>query len=244
VKLHQLNAIIGSIRSQDQTIWDKAQAALRNQKAMTGRSRVYTPKDDGEDKLPAEYQKVQLVAADVTELAARAHAVQLDAELTQDTANTQARADLVVEGVTIASDVPVSALLRLEARLVTVASFVRAIPVQDQSEDWAWDANRRAYASAPVTTVKTKKVPRASVLVDPTQFHRAEIREWAEDVLTGTWETTELTGTMPEAARQEIIRRVGALTVAVKAAREAANTIDVTDRKIGTAIFDYLLSRD
>ena len=63
-----------------------------------------------------------------------------------------------------------------------------------------------------------------------------------EDVQVGTWSTVRFSGAMPAARQRELLARVNALQDAVKIAREEANGLDVTDRHVGGALFDYLLA--
>jgi hypothetical protein len=60
----------------------------------------------------------------------------LDLAATQDFANTEAKASVVVDGQTILTDVPVPYLLFLEKQLQDVKTFVLSLPVLSIDKDW------------------------------------------------------------------------------------------------------------
>ncbi|MBA2680632.1 MAG: hypothetical protein H0U76_19830 [Ktedonobacteraceae bacterium] len=49
----------------------------------------------------------------------------------------------------------------LEKQLVDLHTFVRKLPVLDPSETWTLDSSADCWATEPVQTLKTKKVPPA-----------------------------------------------------------------------------------
>lgn len=163
-----------------------------------------------------------------------------DLQLTQDVGNTQAKADVVVDGQTVLSDVPVTYLLWLDKHLSDLRTFVDKLPTLDPSEAWAWDDARGCWASAPVETVRSKKVPRNHVLAEATEKHPAQVQVFNEDVPVGNWTTVKLSGALPPAQIREYRSRVTKLQDAVKVAREQANSVEVTDRPAGAAVLGYL----
>src|SRR5207342_3582487 len=86
-----------------------------------------------------------------------------DVTATKDYTNCKARADVVVDGKPLLREVPVTYLLFLEKQLVDLHTFIKKLPVLDASETWNFDASADAFATEPVQTVKTKKVPRNHV---------------------------------------------------------------------------------
>ncbi|WP_443608529.1 DUF7873 family protein [Actinomadura violacea] len=65
---------------------------------------------------------------------------------------------------------------------------------------------------------------------------------YTEDVIVGTWTRTAFSGALPARRVNELRERVAKLQAAIKFAREEANGAEVTDRKVGEAVFGYLFA--
>lgn len=208
---------------------------------FAGIERTYAPLDDDGVQLPAESTKVQQRAENLLSGDLRAAWVRMhDLVATKDKANTQASADVVVDGSTIATNVPVTYLIWLEKQLTHLATVVGKMPTLDPAVDWHTD-NDGDWATQVTQTVKTAKVPRNHVLAEATDKHPAQVQMYTEDVVVGRWSTTKRSGALPGSRQRELLAKVAALAEAVKFAREQANGLDVTDQWVGEAIFDYLL---
>jgi len=209
---------------------------------LTGISRAYRPRAEDGDKLPPESTKVQLKADDVLTEVASVMTRLFDVTLTKDYANTLARADVIVGGEPILTDVPVTYLLFLEKQLTDLHTIVAKLPLLDPAEEWALDEARGCYATQPSSTVRAKKVPRNHVLAEATQQHPAQVQVYMEDVPEGDWTTVKFSGALPAARVRTLMDRITALQHAVKYAREEANGTEVTDKAAGDAVFSYLFA--
>jgi hypothetical protein len=85
-------------------------------------------------------------------------------------------------------------------------------------------------------------VPRNHVKAEATDKHPAQVEVYFEDVTVGTWTTTKFSGALPATRVHELEARVEKLAHAVKFAREEANGFEVSDRRVGEAVFGYLLA--
>ena len=159
---------------------------------------------------------------------------------TKDWTNCVARAYVVVDGQTVAADVPVTYLLFLEKQLVDLHTFVKKLPVLDAAESWVRDDSTDSWRTEPVRTIRTKKVPRNHVKAEATEKHPAQVEVYYEDVAVGYWTTVKFSGALPAKRVNEILDRVVALQTAVKFAREEANNAEAVDQRIGAAVFGYL----
>jgi hypothetical protein len=164
----------------------------------------------------------------------------LDVVATQDWANCQARADVVVDGRKLLQGVPVTHLLFLEKQLVDLRTFVEALPVLDAAEDWEYKPEVDSYVSRPARTNRTRKVPKNHVKYEATKEHPAQVEVYMEDVWVGTWTTTKFSGAVPAAARNAMLERVRKLLEAVKCAREEANGLEVKPQKVGASLLGYV----
>lgn len=115
------------------------------------------------------------------------------------------------------------------------------LPVLDASESWSYDQAADCWATEPVQTTKTKKIPRNHVKAEATDKHPAQVEVYYEDVVVGHWRTVKFSGALPASRVKELLGRVDKLQQAVKFAREEANNSEVTDQRIGERFFAYLL---
>ena len=240
-KLNQIIAIEKGVKNQTTRVETDLYHALEKKPLFAGLSRRYTPKDEEDgDQLPPEAVPVQIKTGEVVEQLTSALTRLIDITATKDAANTRAKADVVVDGVVVAAEVPVTTLMFLEKELEKLAAFISRIPILDPTSQWTYDPNRGVYVSTPVSTVRTKKVPRNHVLYEATKEHPAQVQLFHEDLIVGTWEKTEFSGAIPADELADINSRLDKLRVAVKFAREAANNIEVTDVKYGELVLTYL----
>jgi hypothetical protein len=114
------------------------------------------------------------------------------------------------------------------------------LPTLDASELWSFDQAADCWATEPVQTTKTKKIPRNHVKAEATEKHPAQVEVYYEDVVVGHWKTVKFSGALPAKRIKELLERVDELQQAVKYAREEANNTEVTDQHLGGKIFGYL----
>lgn len=240
-KLNQIIAVEKSVKSRSFQELTEAHHALQKPTLLSGISRTYRPKDEEGEQLPPEATKVQIKAEEVVRETASILTRLFDVTAIKDWANCVAKADVVVDGRTLLKDVPVTYLLFLEKQLVDLYTFVRKLPVLDASETWEFDASADCWATEPVQTVRTKKIPRNHVKAEATEKHPAQVEVYHEDVTVGYWRTLKFSGAMPAKRVNELLDRVEKLQQAVKFAREEANNVETTEQKIGDAVFQYIL---
>ncbi|MEV5828067.1 hypothetical protein AB0L25_21180 [Spirillospora sp. NPDC052242] len=239
-RLNQIIAVEKGVKSKSVQDLAAAQQAVQKAPLLSGISRTYQPKDEEGEQFPAESTRVQVKVDDVLRDVTGSLTRLFDVTATKDWANCDARADVAVDGTTILRDVPVSYLLFLEKQLKELHGFVRRLPVLDAAETWVFDPSTDVWRTEPVRTVKTKKVPRNHVKAEATENHPAQVEVYYEDVTIGHWTTVKFSGALPARRVNELLGRIERLQDAVKFAREEANGADVTDRRVGEAVFGYL----
>jgi hypothetical protein len=240
-KLNQIIAVEKGVKSTVSRDVTDGYHELQKAALLTGISRTYTPRDDEGDKLPAEYTKVQVNAMDVVRQSAERLTELFDITATKDCTNQVATADVVVDGKTLVSKVPVTYLLFLEKQLTDLHTLIKKLPILDGSENWHMDESQGCYATEPVQTTRTKKIPRNHVKAEATDKHPAQVEVYYEDVIVGTWRTVKLSGAVPAPTVAALLGRVEKLQAAVKFAREEANETTAVEKKVGDAVFQYLL---
>ncbi len=239
-KLNQIIAVEKSIKSQTMRELTDAHQKLQKPALLSGITRTYRPLDDDGEQYPPESTRVQVQAEQVITETTDILTKLFDITATKDWANGDARADVVVDGETIIADVPVTYLLFLEKQLTDLHTFIKKLPVLDAAEIWEFDQSQDVWATEPIQTTKTKKIPRNHVKAEATTEHPAQVEVYYEDVIVGYWRTVKYSGAMPATRVSTLLTRVRALQEAVKFAREEANSLEVENQSIGEKVFDYL----
>jgi hypothetical protein len=239
-KLNQIIAIEKSTKSKSFQDITEAHHALQRQTALAGISRTYRPRDEEGEQLPPESTKVQTKAQDIIRQTVESLTKLFDVTATKDWANTKAKADVVVDGTVLLSQAPATYLLFLEKQLTDLHTFVKKLPVLDAAETWSFDASADCWATEPVQTLRTKKVPRNHVKAEATEKHPAQVEVYYEDVTVGYWRTVKFSGALPAQRVNELLARVERLQEAVKFAREEANNLEVEEQKVGEKLLNYL----
>ncbi|MDT5032255.1 MAG: hypothetical protein QOC94_2426 [Actinoplanes sp.] len=239
-KLNQIIAVEKGVKSKSFADLTDAHHAVQKSAPLAGISRVYQPKDEEGEQLPPESTRVQLKTEDILREVAETLTRLFDVTATKDWSNLTARADVTVDELTIARDVPVTYLLFLEKQLTDLHTFVKKLPVLDAAESWVRDDSTDSWKTEPVRTIRTKKVPRNHVKAEATEKHPAQVDVYYEDVAVGYWTTVKFSGALPAKRVNDLLDRVLKLQTAVKFAREEANSVDVLDQKVGATIFGYL----
>ena len=209
---------------------------------FNGHYRQWKPATEDSEKFPAESKKVQAYAKELLNQYTEIRQEVFDIELAKDLTNATARADIVVDEIMIASELPATTLLALEKELTDVRTFIQGLPVLDPSESWTNDPNNQfLYKTSPERVSRTKKIEKPLVLYPATPEHPAQVKTTTEDIIIGEWETVKHTGAIPVAEKLKYWQRVNALLDAVKQARERANSAIVVEKKLGKPIFDFIL---
>jgi hypothetical protein len=239
-KLNQIIAVEKSVKARAQSEITEAYQQLQKPALLAGLARTYRPKDEEGERLPPESTRVQLRTEETFKKVSAALTELLDVTLTKDLANCEARADVTVDGQVLIARAPVTYLLFLEKQLVDLHTFIKKLPVLDASESWVYDAAQDCFATEPVETLRTRKVPRNHVKAEATEKHPAQVEVYYEDITVGFWRTVKFSGALPARRVAELLERVEKLQRAVKFAREEANGYEVKNQKVGEALFSFL----
>lgn len=169
----------------------------------------------------------------------------LDVRYQIDLANSTAVANLVVDGKTVAAGVPVSYLLMLEARLVTLRETYKAIPTHAPGIEWVADREQSDAGDIfksknPRVEFITEKKVLHEIIVPATEHHPAQVASHSRDERVGKSETVQFSSTVTPADKADMLARIDALMLASKRARQRANTVEAPKARIGAALLDYI----
>lgn len=240
-KLHQIIALANGRKSRTQSAITQIYHKLQQSALFAGMKKSYQPKEEDGNIYPGEEQRLQLRAESLLTEASIEWSKLFNVVATQDEANTNASADVVVDGKIVIPNLPVSTLLFLEKQLADVKTALNHLPILDPAKEWSFSEGAGCFRSTPIQTTKTKKIPRFTVAYEATKEHPAQVDKDSEDVLEGYWTKVEFSGAITAARKTLLIERLDALADAVKIAREEANAIEAPPIVIGHGIFDYLL---
>jgi len=242
----KLNQIIAVEKGTKERVHKETTAiyqSLGKTEPMQGISRTYQPLNEEGERLPAENKYVQVNVHSLLERIQEILTGLFDVTLTKETGNLKAVADVVVDGQTILSAVPVTYLLFLEKQLTDIRTVLGALPRLDPADRWEWDEQQGFYKSAVVQTARTKKVTEFVIAAPATDKHPAQVKEVTNDVLAGYWSTVKFSATMEPTDISRLVERTERLLKAVKFAREEANSVEVDQKKAGEAIFSYIFAK-
>lgn len=239
-KLNQVVAIEKGVNSRATAEISEVYKMAQKPVLFNGFHKTYQPVDENGEQYPDENQKVQMTVADVLERVKESKVELLDTVAQKDYANTNATADVVVDGNVLVKKAPVPYLLFLEKQLTDIRTLVGALPVLDPNEDWTLDAGNGIYKSRPVKTHRTKKVTKPLVLFPATDKHPAQTDKIIEDVVVGFWEQVKMSGAMQDKAQKALLKKVETLLDAVKQAREEANNSDAPKVEVGAELLGYI----
>lgn len=169
----------------------------------------------------------------------------VDTVLSKDVANMQAQADIVVDNVAIATDVPATTLLGLETKLVELRKVLDAIPTLPPGVGWERDEQLGAGAYRSIhliETIKDVKDTEYRVVAPSTPEHPAQVAAVPITKAVGKYQTAYKSGMMSSLHKAEHLTRLDTMLKAVKKARARANEQQVDKQHIGCDIFDYIVS--
>lgn len=241
-KLNQVIAIEKGVKSRVYSEVTELHKTCQKPDLFNGFSKVYRKQNDDSEDYPPERKKVQFKADDVLDRIAKLDTELFNTTATKDWANCNAVADIMLDGEVLLEKVPATYLLFLEKQLTDIHTFLEKMPILDESEEWTKDTGSGLYKTLAISTHKTKKTQKPIVMYDATVEHPAQTQLITEDVLVGYWDTVKHSGTLPAPRKEALIERVEKLLIAVKFAREEANSTDATNKFVGEKLFGYLFA--
>ena len=240
-KLHELLAVEPDLKSEAQRLASKVKALFSEGKGkLIGQIRTYQPLEEGGQDFVDEITEMATTVDDELADWEVAFSGWLDAAIQKEITNQETGADVVLDGMTLFENMPATALLNLEAKLVEIRQVFKQIPTNDPTESWSRDVDLGCFVSRPRTTYKAKKMLRNHVKAEATKEHPAQVEVYTEDIRVGTWTTIIHSGMVTPVEKQNRLKRIDLLIRAVKQARQRANSIEITDVHLGRKLFAYI----
>jgi hypothetical protein len=169
-----------------------------------------------------------------------------DAMLQKEATNQTAIADLIVDGITIATELPATFLLGMETRLKHLRGVYESIPTLQPGVEWEKDPDTGEgiyKTKLPEEKLKTETIVEPVVLYPATKEHPAQVKEMSKVINVGKYVQTTWSGMISPAEKSAYLSRIDKLIRAFKKARQRANTTEVVNKSIGAEIFAYIDSK-
>lgn len=246
-KLHELLAVESDLRAQAESCRADLKTTFEKKgHHFTKKVVTFKPSAEGaEDKVESQLQLQTTVTKELAWIGEKiAKAMDLGHQI--DVANTQAKADVVLDNAfVLLADVPTTSLLRLEHRLTELRDLLHAVPTLDPAKGFAPDPTEGdgIFRARDEVKPRTEKQFSFVVMVPPADKHPAQVKELMLDKPSGTLLTQEWSSLVTVAAKGDMLDRVEELLRAVKKARARANDmdLDVRENKIGAAVLRYVI---
>jgi hypothetical protein len=246
-KVHELLAVETSLKSQaEKTRSDLLHTFEKKRHLFAEKIVTFIPKDETEPRVTEDQSSLQSTIQKELDWLTGIWSKALDVSYQIANANTESSADVELEdGTVLLYNLPATALLELEKRVVEMKSVVDNIPTLDPAKSFTLDMDRGKgiYRAKEDVKIRTKKVQEHVVVVQPTPQHPAQVAVVSRDIPVGNVQTQEWSGLITPAEKSEMIDRVEKLGRAIKAARARANTTEVSiSKRIGETLLNYVFS--
>lgn len=244
-ELHQLLPVETNLQGLSKKVMEEAVGTFGKRERFTGIVKTLKMFDDA--RKGEEATEVQDITTTVDEKLAyveEAVARYWDAFLQKESTNQEASADLIVEGKVLASNVPATALLGFETKLKELRAMYEAIPTLAPGIKWESTDVPGVFSNPhEEERMKTEKTIQFKEVSKATDKHPAQVEKWTADVPVGKYVTTTTSSAMPVSRKSELLARIDKLIQAVMAARMAANSTEIVNVAIGSALIDFIHGR-
>lgn len=239
-KLFELLAVEPDLKkSANETI--KGTAALFGQPGkFTGQVISFHPLLETEPELQTESTEMAFSVEDELDTLRKTFGSYVDVTVQKEVANTIAFQDVYLGDRKFLENMSATALLNLEGRLEELRKVYEAIPTLDSTERWTYDESRGCFLSERRQSYRTKKLLRNHIKYEATKEHPAQVEVYTEDVPAYRVEKEFESGMLTPSDKARRLERLDKLALAVKTARQRANSVEVTLLKVSDKIFDYI----
>jgi hypothetical protein len=248
-KLHELLAVEQDLAGTFKNILEETKTTFNKKTAhFMSAHRVlkyYDEEKERAEKAPEEHQAMQTTVQKKLDYQQKHIVRYLDAVLQKEKTNQKAVADIVVDGITIASNVPATFLLGLESKLKQVRDVYSAIPTLQPQIEWTEDPDKGEGVfkmKHAEETYKTEKVIVPQILYEATKEHPAQVEKIQETKNVGKYTKNVWSGMITSAQKSVVLGKIDKLIRAVKKARQRANSVEIEKVDIGKALFDHINS--
>ena len=251
-KLHELLAVEGDLEGIHKKILEENKVTFAKKAGLFfGFLKTLEMFEEGAPKAPEEHQELATTVQGKLDYQTESAIRYFDAVLQKERTNQHAKADIIIDGMTVAKEMPATFLLGLETRLKNLRVVYDVIPTLPPGQNWQKDESMGDHvyvAEHPEETFKTARTTKSKVLV-PAQFPKegeggtslpAQVDKWEETENVGRYTKKTWSGMISPAEKSVLMGRIDTLIRAVKKARQRANMTEIVKISIGKEIFTYI----
>jgi hypothetical protein len=245
-KLHELLAVEADKANVFKAVVDEAKVTFtkRSEHFFGFQKRLeYFDEEENAKSGTVDIKEIDTTVYDKLDWVGQQFSGYIDVVLQKEKTNQEAVADLEIDGVVIAKDLPATFLLGLEEKMKRIKDMILTVGTLPPGIKWEKDPSKGEHIYKrvePETTFKTEKTFMHKVLYDATKEHPAQIEKWNVNTNVGKYITDSWSGLISPAKKAELLERVDKLIQATKKARMRANCTEVKPASIGNAICRFI----
>jgi hypothetical protein len=218
----------------------KGSGAKSESGPLKGIEKSYTPVADDGMKFESEKKNLITTAIDRLNYTFNQFEKLFDYTATRDLTNTKAFADVVIDGTSILTQVPVDTLYEGMKFLTEIRGILHEIPTLDGSYDWRPGEKPGTWVRGPVITYRREKFTKGIVLAPATEKFQANVKEVTDEKIVGQWSAMYYDGCMTSAMQEALLKECDKLIAAFNEAHQNANKAEVQTMNVGAAILNRL----
>jgi hypothetical protein len=241
-KLHEILAVEPDAKAQTNKVLAETERVFKNAKDYIEGETVVVeniledePHHDGSEKL------IVTTVPDRTKYTLESIAKEAKVSAAKASTNAAAKADVILPGGTTLTDVPAEVIMKYIDKMKQVRAVIALQPTLDNRTRWTPDPNRdNVYVGPTTSKIGTRKVQAFEVVVKPTEFHPAEIRDVSKDIPARNTKTTRSSGAIPSTVKAAQLKKADQCIEALKRALERANGTEVVDSNDFNTILELI----
>lgn len=247
-KLHELLAVENQLASTANKVMKETTKTLSEKRSIfSGIVKSHKIFDEKNEHLQqaTEHKEIQSTVDEQLDYLSAEIGRYWDCMSQKERTNQKAKADIVIDGKTLATNVPVIVLLSMESKLNELLATYNAIPTLDASRSWVKDegnAKPNVFKTAHPEERQTGTVEKKwEVIVEATPHHPAQTKEIENRSITGKYVQHDYSSAISSHDKAARLQRLSALIRAVKQARQRANgEIVEAVEDFSSVLFDFI----
>jgi len=245
-KLHEILAVEGNLQGATKLVVNETVGVFtKKPEHFKGFVKTYVPFIDGkENEMPGETSELVTTVDDKLVYTFDSIVNYLDVVLQKEATNQVAKSDIVIDGNVIATDVPATFLLGLEAKLKDYRAIILSVPTLAPGIAWELDpaAGKGVFRTKnAVERIRAIKEVKPLVIYEATKEHPAQVKMVDDVRNVGKYVETSTCSMKTPSDKSDMLGRVDALIRAVKQARQRANNVEVLKVNIGKKLVNFIL---
>lgn len=243
-KLHELLAVEQDRKKESDRLVAESIKTFKKDNLFSGSVKRTDMFDDEEVKISDEILKLETTVDENLDYSLKSLINYWDVVAQKDATNMISKADIIVDSVTIATEVPATFLLGMEKKLNELRNLFNAIPTLPPGINWEVDDTQEkvnVYKNInDIETLKTIKDIEFRTVAPATKEHPAQVIQVNITKNIGRFSTTKWSGMVTPYQKAHWITNIEKLLSGVKKARQRANGVKTVDIKIGQSLVDFI----